>query len=441
MENTMLIVDDAEVNREILKLLFHSDYAILEAEDGEEALAVLERCRGSVDIVLLDLMMPRLSGMELLRKKRELDCLRDVPVVVITSSGALDDQIKAFEYGASDFVVKPFVPEIVESRVNNVMASHQRILTIEQEAQKLRVKSEVDEMTGLYNKVTSEVIINELLKKSERELNVLMIIDIDNFKIVNDTSGHLAGDHVIKIIADLLSSTFRKTDVVGRIGGDEFIVLMTDLPTMDIAYTKANALIQTMRYKPNLTIPEYVTLSVGLAVSRGTEHNYTELFGFADQALYLAKQDGKARFREYGVEPINLENDQRPALLLLSNNRSVCGTAHTQIPAQVRMLESLDVDGLNCVSARDQEKVALACVDVSDQPGDGGALWKQLEAYPWIRPERTFAVCQEGSTAQYAAALRWGVADLLTEPLDAAAFKRRVLRQLEKLGLTQVENQ
>lgn len=435
MENTMLIVDDVEMNREILKLLFHKDYAILEAEDGEEAMAVLEYCQGSIDIVLLDLMMPRMSGFELLEKRKELEYFKNVPVVVITGNGQMNDQIKAFELGANDFIIKPFIPEIVISRVNNVMASYRRMLSIEMEAEKLKIKSELDEMTGLFNKTTAELAIHKLLMSVQKKLSVLLVIDIDNFKTVNDTSGHLAGDHVIKIIADLISSMFRKTDVVGRIGGDEFIVLMDNIPDMNIVYTKVNELIQVMRYKPNLTIPEYVTLSIGVASNHYQTIDYAELFGQADTALYLAKEDGKAGYREYGVEPVNIREDERPAALLIGNNRNVCSTVHALVPPKLRVIEALTLDDLKHVKQKDIEKICIIYADVSECPGEGKEYWDELRKTSWIDFEKVFAICQEGSTDQYRTALMNGVADLLTAPIDHAAFRRRTEKQLEKKTL------
>lgn len=437
MENTMLIVDDVEMNREILGLLFDKNYAVLEAEDGEEALAVIERCQGSIDIVLLDLMMPGLSGFDVLEKRKELDYFKNVPVVVITSSGAMDDQIRAFEYGANDYIVKPFIPEIVISRVNNVMASHQRMRSVQLEAQKLKIKSELDQMTGLYNKTTTELLANDALLGEPGKLNALMVIDIDNFKAVNDNSGHLAGDHVIKIVADMISGMFRKTDIVGRVGGDEFVVMMVDVPSMDIVYSKANELIQTMRYKPNLTIPEYVTLSIGMSCSKTMLHtDYDTLFKEADEALYLAKQDGKARYREYGVEPINLEQDSRPAALLLSSNRSVCSSIHALVPTQLRIIEALSMDDLDNISEKERSKIVVVYADVSDRDDSAADYWEELKKYPWIKPEETFAVCLEGSISQYSEALSNHVADMFTTPIDAAAFKRRTLRKLDALGIT-----
>lgn len=431
MENTMLIVDDEEMNREILKVLFDKQYAILEAEDGEEALAVLERCAGSIDIVLLDLMMPNLSGLDILKRRQELDYFRNVPVVVITASGDMEDQVKSFEYGANDFVVKPFVPEIVESRVNNVMASYRRMLSIEREAKKLKIKSELDAMTGLFNKATTEAVVNDILIHEDRKQNVLFVIDIDNFKTVNDTSGHLSGDHVVKIISGLLASAFRNTDVVGRVGGDEFVVMMRDVPSMDIAYAKANELIQTMRYKPNSAIPEYVTLSIGITSNKGTTTTYAALFEQADEALYLAKKDGKARYREYGVEPSASLNDERPTAILLGNSRSVCASVHAAMPPHVRIVEALVVEDIELITPQDRQKAAMVFVDASELEDDAPEFWCQLWANDWIKPNQTIAICQEGNLDHMAMAIQNGVADMLLAPLDSYAFKRCVARRLE----------
>lgn len=436
MDDMMLIVDDVEMNRDILKVLFGNKYEIMEADNGEEALEILERCQGSIDIVLLDLMMPGLSGFELLECRRKLDFFKNIPVVVITGSNQMEDQVRAFELGASDFITKPFIPEIVISRVNNVMSSNRRMLSIEMEAEKMKIKSELDGMTGLYNKATTEAAMDQVLKNSGGRLEAMMIIDIDNFKTVNDTSGHQSGDHVIKIIADLISSIFRKTDIVGRIGGDEFCVLMVNVPDMKIIYNKANELIQLMRYKPNITIPEYVTLSIGLATNDRKDTDYAAVFRKADEALYEAKAAGKAQYREYGVELIAVENDERPSVVLLSNNRSVCSIINAMTPINMRVIEVLEFEELSRLSEKMKEKVKFMYVDASDWQGeDANELWQQIKALDWIGMEHILAVCEEGNVAQYMTALQSGVADLITTPIDVDAFKRRTAKQLEKLGL------
>lgn len=440
MEGLMLIVDDVEVNREILRVHFETKYDILMAENGEQALRMLESCQGNIDIVLLDLQMPGESGMTLLEKRRELDYFKNVPVVVITGSDSKEDQIAAFQLGANDYIPKPFVPEIVVSRVANVMASSRRLLSVELEAQQLKVKSETDEMTGLLNKSTTEIIIQDRLKKSSGHLDALVVIDIDHFKLVNDSSGHQTGDHVIQIVANLISSRFRKTDYVGRIGGDEFCVLMVDVPSVEIVREKVNELVQIMRYKPNLTIPEYVTLSIGFATNERCNTSYTELFKKADEALLEAKVSGRAQYREYGIEQMVLNDDIRPAVLLLSNNRSICSAVRALLPMQIRVIEVLHLDALESLSDNEKQRVAFIYVDVSDCEKDGSAYWEQLNRYEWMNHVPTLAICQEGRVDQYKVALENDVVDLFTAPLETESFKRRTARQLQDFGMVKEES-
>lgn len=435
MKNTMLIADDLEVNREVLRMLFQEEYVILEAKNGKEALAILESCDGNVDIVLLDLIMPMMAGFEVLEKRKELAYFRNVPIVVITCSGAVEDQVKAFELGASDYISNPFVPEIAVSRVNNVVASHRRMLSIEREAQKFRIKSELDQMTGLYNKTTAELMINEVLKNGEGKTNALFVIDIDNFKSVNDLSGHLEGDHVIRIVADLIATLFRKSDILGRIGGDEFVALMVDVPSMDLVRAKVNELIQIMKYKPNLTIPENVALSIGVADSKQRVATYAELFKKADEALYQAKKGGKARYREYGVEPVNLEKDERPTALLISRNRSICSTVHAHMPEEIRVIEALELDELRNIKNSDMEKIEVIYADVSDYNDSAENFWETVSVYEWMDFAKCIAICNEGDMEQYGEAIKRKVSDILSAPMDSYAFKRRTYRMLQKRGI------
>lgn len=130
-KHTMLVVDDNKLNREILSSIFIDTFSVLKAESGKEALDVLKENAEKIDIVLLDLIMPGLSGHEVLQLRTKLDYFKDVPVIVITASDSNDDQVKAFSLGASDYITKPFVSEIVRTRVENVIASRSRFLAIE----------------------------------------------------------------------------------------------------------------------------------------------------------------------------------------------------------------------------------------------------------------------------------------------------------------------
>ncbi len=438
MNEMMLIVDDDEMSREILKTLFAKQYDVMEAENGSEALMVLQGCQGSIDVVLLDLMMEGITGFDILEKRKNMDFFSKIPVIVITSSGQLEDQIRAFDLGANEYICKPFMPEIVRSRVNNVMASNRRMLAVEIEAQRMKIKSELDEMTGVFNKTTTELAIDEILKNGNNNLQVLMVIDIDNFKAVNDTSGHQVGDHVIKIVANLISGLFRKTDIVGRIGGDEFCVLMVDVPNMEVVYSKVNELIQTMRYKPNLTIPEYVTLSIGFAVNEPIDVCYKDMFRKADEALYEAKKAGKAQYKEYGVTKPEMPEDERAVAILFSNSRNVCSSIQAFIPNYIKLIEVLKLEDMDSITDNDKEKTMIMYVDVSDYSDDASELWSKIKEIEWIDFNNVFAVCEEGNVSQYMTALKNGVTDMFTTPIDQGAFKRRTARHMEKMGIKQI---
>jgi len=131
------------------------------------------------------------------------------------------------------------------------------------------------------------------------------LIDIDNFKKVNDTRGHVVGDHVLKAVADLISSYFRTGDIIGRIGGDEFVAFMWNIPSRKVAVEKAEELVSIVRGEPHST-PEDVTFSVGISFNNGKDMKYSELYNQADKALYQVKRNIKGNYSVYTSETLDI---------------------------------------------------------------------------------------------------------------------------------------
>ncbi len=170
-----------------------------------------------------------------------------------------------------------------------------------QRAQRLMEKAERDTLTKLYNKGTVQALIADHLSSRRTEsIDALLIIDVDNFKSVNDTEGHLFGDKFLIHIADCLNKIFRNTDLIGRIGGDEFIVLARDLPDIELARQKAEQALSAFR---NIQTGEKrhlaVSCSVGIAITQGQNIPLETLYSNADWALYQAKRGGKNRYMIY----------------------------------------------------------------------------------------------------------------------------------------------
>lgn len=143
---------------------------------------MIEHCNGKIDLVLLDLVMSGVDGFEVLRYRPQMPAFKDIPVIVLTANESEDFQIKAFELGANEFIIKPVNPSIALSRI--------------------------DEMTNLYNKVTVEKLVTDAQQDHKGRTFAMLMVDIDNFKAINDTYGHKMGDHVICVIASVLSSYF-----------------------------------------------------------------------------------------------------------------------------------------------------------------------------------------------------------------------------------------
>lgn len=427
----ILIIDDVKLIREELRDIFQGEYELLEAEDGLEGLQVIKEHKGNIDLVLLDLAMPNLDGLEVLKKRKELPCMKNIPVIVITSNVQAEYQIAAFELDATDYITKPFIPDVVRFRVEHVLASRRRIATMEAEARELKIKSQMDLMTGLYNKATAEKIISEVLNRFPDQNHAMLVMDIDNFKAINDMAGHLVGDHTIRVMASMIVGTFFKKDIVGRIGGDEFIVFMINIGKKDAVKRKVNKIIETLYHKTNLSIPENASLSIGFATTEGKKHSFLELFDKADQALHIVKRSGKAQAWEYGVQPDYTKNVQDKAVVILSENRGNRSMIRALMPKNVAVKTPSTLEELKQLTAEERENICLVYVDSSDVKNNRlEEFWEDVYANKWLKKVSVIALHEEGNLKQLKAALEADVDDVLSVPLEMSVFKRRTAKYL-----------
>lgn len=307
----MLIVDDQQENRDILRMIFQERFTVLEAENGQKALEVLKENGNYVDIILLSLLTPVLDSTAFLRLKRASPELSDIPVIVIAAASTAERQVNMLALGANDYIFKPFVEEIVVRRVNNVLESNRRFREILREYDTVAKQAQTDPLTGICNRAVTEQLIGHILFSQKGRLHALLIMDIDNFKHVNDTYGHTSGDEVLSDLARRLTSFFRKEDVVGRFGGDEFCVFMTGVPSVELVLEKCRALCRLLASEPADGLPVPITVSVGAALSGPEANRFETLYQNADQALYDAKRQGKNRVAVYGQQPMALGIDVR----------------------------------------------------------------------------------------------------------------------------------
>jgi diguanylate cyclase (GGDEF)-like protein len=291
----LLIADDQPVNIRVLYELFRHECDIFMATSGAQAVQVSQA--EVPDLILLDVVMDDLDGHEVCRMLKGNPLTSNVPVIFITSQDREDDEVKALELGAVDFLSKPIKPIVTQARVR----TH---LTLKLQGDLLRANALLDGLTGVSNRRKFDEDLQADWRQCIREgasLSVLMI-DVDYFKRFNDQYGHQAGDACLKAIAKALAQALRRPyDKLARYGGEEFACL---LPKTDSAGAQfiAQRMIDNVRalaieHLPSGIDPN-VTISVGVATlfSSCDGESPATLLKAADAALYEAKRNGRARF-------------------------------------------------------------------------------------------------------------------------------------------------
>lgn len=294
---TVLIAEDNEDQMEIIQMILgKSRYRLLCATDGQEALDLL--ARETVDIALLDIMMPKLSGMEVCRKIREDPRLKNIYVIFLTALVTGEDRVKGLELGANDYITKPFyLPELMAR-----ISVGERLT---RERRQMEKQAAHDSLTGLHNRRTFEERLTHEFARTQRygrPLSILMM-DIDDFKKINDQHGHDWGDAVIKGVAKVLAERTRQSDISARYGGEEFIVLLPEvaLDGAILAGEKLRQEIAGLKFEPESAAVFTATVSIGAASTsaRGYEHGQAVIKD-ADLALYKAKRNGKNKVESGG---------------------------------------------------------------------------------------------------------------------------------------------
>ncbi len=288
--NRMLIVDDEEMNRELLREIFKDEYIILTASNGQEAIEILAQNNNKVDVIILDMMMPVMDGTEFLEYKKNHLEIMDIPVIIFTADDSPEMQVKTLSLGADDYITKPFVPAVVQKRVENVIESHQRFVEIVQECNATGVRSREDQLTGVYNKANAERLIDRVLETQAAGNHAFVLIEIDNFQSINDRYGRAKGDETLMLITRILKKFFRSNDIIARIGGDEFVIFMINVPSAEMVENKCNALADKLNSEEQEI---KFTISIGVAMTNKEPTKFTKLMDNAGMALYQSKSNGR----------------------------------------------------------------------------------------------------------------------------------------------------
>lgn len=299
----MLVADDDRLMRDqVSETLRRHGYSVESVEDGSAAVESVGR--GGVDLVLLDIMMPRLSGLEACRLIKGMSRDSFLPVVLLTVKTDTASRVEGLKIGADDYVCKPFDEEELVARVESMLRIKKLHDHVEAARAKLERLSVHDEQTGLFNYRYLNTRMGEEFKRAERYHDPLacLVVDIDGLALHNQHGGRERGDRVLGHVANSLRRGVRETDVVARFGGDEFLVL---LPSTHFAgsVSVAERIWRETGEQPvlgELPGPVHVALSIGVALYPSRDvHGKESLLRAADTALRNAKREGKNRVCVY----------------------------------------------------------------------------------------------------------------------------------------------
>jgi diguanylate cyclase (GGDEF)-like protein len=322
-KGTILVVDDTHANLKLLTdVLAAEGYQVHPADSGKIALASVKAM--PPELILLDIRMPGMDGFEILRRLKAQEESRDVPVIFLSAVTEVEQRVEGLKLGAVDFISMPFQREELLTRVQTHLDLFQlRARLTRQAADLLRaneqLRSEIDErkrheekleyfalhdaLTGLLNRRSLEEMLNRTIARAKRGVvSSLLYMDLDNFKEVNDTVGHAAGDEVLNTLSDLLKAELRTEDVIFRLGGDEFAVLLEGMDSRESlpAAERLREVVEAHPFEPEGRVFR-LSLSIGMIEIDGTLAT-GGLLSHADTAMYRAKERGKNRVVQALVE-------------------------------------------------------------------------------------------------------------------------------------------
>jgi diguanylate cyclase (GGDEF)-like protein len=295
----VLVVDDVAANRELLAQdLEEEGFVVQSVASGPECLAVAQS--NPPDVILLDIQMAGMDGIETCRRLKTEPSTMHIPVLFVTANRADDETaVKALEVGGNDFLTKPYSPPILVARVSCQ-------ITIARAHARLRRHAMTDELTGVYSRRHLLESMRRTLKAATRATGCVacLLVDVDHFKAINDTRGHLEGDRVLRMVAQAIAGCVREIDIVARYGGEEFVVLLpqTDLGGAAKVGEKIRSTVAAACAPVTISVGAAAMCDPDVASVRDESHMeglVTRLLRHADQATYAAKSAGRNRVESH----------------------------------------------------------------------------------------------------------------------------------------------
>ena len=292
-KGTILIIEDEVKTSSLWSRVLSTNYECIMAKTGEEGLEAMDM--GVPDLVLLDLLLPDMHGLDLLKRIKKNPIMEEISVIIVSSINDLETRVKGIDLGSDDYLVKPINALEMLARVRAAIRKTRARLKLKKTLNEVFKLSITDSLTGLYNRQYFNSYLEKLMASSRRHDRPfsILFVDIDRFKSVNDKYGHLIGDSVLKNLAVIFEDNLRASDVVARFGGEEFVLLLsdTDIKGAEMLAEKLRTDVEAFGFEG--LDGSFITISVGLSESLDLDASVDDVVKRADDALYKAKEGGR----------------------------------------------------------------------------------------------------------------------------------------------------
>ncbi len=423
----ILLVEDSPTLRHTTSaLIAEAGHEPLTASSGEEALQLIEQ--SPVDMIIMDVEMPGLNGFETTRLVREWLGDHWVPIIFVTGKSDDESYKEGIDAGGDDYLVKPISPVIFKAK----LTAMERITEMRNQLHKLNEKletlSQIDGLTQIYNRRTfSELAKRDWLQMAREHKSVtVLMIDIDHFKLYNDHYGHPAGDACLKKVSQCIKDSLqRPKDLVGRYGGEEFIVFLSDTDHWDSVHV-AERIRQNVE-KLNLEhckspTSDSVSLSVGGAVSmQTTGRTLEQLIILADKGLYEAKKMGRNTVHVEQSKPVK-------RVLLADNTPDTIQVLGDTLHDHCQLL--ITDNGVDCLNLVRQHTPDLILLDSKLPKLSGADVCMELKQKPSTASIPIILLSEEDRKVQVQEGKRVGANDFLQKPLKQEQLLSKINRYL-----------
>lgn len=304
----ILVVDDEPENLKSVEHILHNKYLVSLVKSGNQAFELMKRVR--IDLILLEILMPEMDGYEVLEKLHDDPMTSSIPIIFLTGDAGKTSEAKCLAMGAVDYIRKPIMPDVLLGRINKVFEFEDIKSSLERDAS-------CDPMTNLWNRR----YIKDYIEAAglDGSTGAFLMMDIDNFKSINDSFGHDIGDRALMCFAETLRDYAGKNMCAGRLGGDEFVMFFKGKFSIEEIAKECQNLIATLEIKlnrleelcqeDNISLGNNMSVSIGVAMMPQDGNTFDILYKNADKALYFIKQNGKRGYHFYQRDCNELESE------------------------------------------------------------------------------------------------------------------------------------